>query len=57
MTSHRNTVTDDAHARTRLWDLITDIRFAMLTTRHDNGHLHSRPMTTQNSKLDEDTSL
>ena len=57
MTSHRNTVTDDAHARTRLWDLIKDIRFAMLTTRHDNGHLHSRPMTTQNSKLDEDTSL
>lgn len=46
-----------ADARAKLWDLIKDIRFAMFTTRHSNGHLHSRPMTTQNSKLDEDRSL
>lgn len=46
-----------AEARSKLWDLIKDIRFAMFTTRHADGHLHSRPMTTQNSKLDEDTSL
>jgi general stress protein 26 len=44
-------------SRARLWDLIHDIRFAMLTTRHENGHLHSRPVTTQNSAVDEDASL
>ena len=53
-----NTITDPIVARTTLWDLIKDIRFAMFTTRHDsNGHLHSRPMTTQNSSLDEDSNL
>lgn len=42
----------------KLWDLIADIRFAMFTTRHlSNGHLHSRPMTTQNSRDDHDTRL
>jgi general stress protein 26 len=48
---------DESSSRTRLWDLIHDIRFAMFTTRHSNGHLHSRPLTTQNSKLDEDSNL
>jgi len=48
---------DEATSRTRLWDLIRDIRFAMFTTRHENGHLHSRPVTTQNSRLDEDDNL
>ena len=43
--------------RTRLWELIRDIRFAMFTTRHENGHLHSRPVTTQNSDVDEDANL
>lgn len=52
-----NTITDPTEARTTLWDLIKDIRFAMFTTRHSNGHLHSRPMTTQNSSLDEDAQL
>ena len=49
----------DSHAadRDRLWDLVKDIKFAMFTTRHANGHLHSRPMTTQNGKIDEDASL
>ena len=55
MTTH--TTTDTTHARTTLWGLIKDIRFAMFTTRHSNGHLHSRPMTTQNSSLDEDSNL
>ncbi len=41
----------------QLWDLIKDIKFAMFTTRHSNGHLHARPMTTQNKKLDEDDRL
>ncbi len=57
MDTIENAAADDNHARSRLWDLIKDIRFAMFTTRHGNGHLHSRPMTTQNSKLDEDASL
>ncbi len=50
-------VTDPGHARSTLWELIKDIKFAMFTTHHPNGHLHSRPMTTQNSKLDEDSNL
>ncbi|WP_119153128.1 pyridoxamine 5'-phosphate oxidase family protein [Caldimonas tepidiphila] len=37
----------------KLWEMIKDIRFGMLVTRHGNGHLHARPMTTQNRSLDE----
>jgi general stress protein 26 len=48
---------DSADPRATLWELIKDIRFAMFTTRHGNGHLHSRPMTTQNSHLDQDANL
>ncbi len=50
--------TDTTQSREQLWDLIKDIRFAMFTTRHpSNGHLHSRPMTTQNKSVDEDDKL
>ncbi len=49
--------TDTNQAREQLWSLIKDIKFAMFTTRHSNGHLHSRPMTTQNKSVDEDASL
>jgi general stress protein 26 len=56
-TDDHSNKTDSAQARQRLWDLVKDIRMAMFTTRHDNGHLHSRPMTTQNTCLDEDASL
>ena len=52
--THAHAHTD---SRAKLWGLIKDIRFAMFTTRHSNGHLHSRPMTTQNSHLDEDRNL
>ena len=48
---------ESPHARELLWELIKDTRFAMFTTRHRNGHLHSRPMTTQNGRVDEDDSL
>jgi general stress protein 26 len=48
---------DETASRELLWDLIKDIKFAMFTTRHSNGHLHSRPMTTQNKRVDEDSSL
>ena len=51
------TITDPIQARTTLWSLIKDIRFAMFTTRHVDGQLYSRPMTTQNSRLDEDSNL
>ena len=44
-------------SRAQLWELIKDIRFAMFTSRHSNGHLHSRPMTTQNKAVDEDDRL
>jgi len=44
-------------AQEKLWALIKDIKFGMFTTHHDNGHLHSRPMTTQNSRMDEDATL
>ena len=50
-------MTDTTNQRALLGDLLKDTRFAMFTTRHPNGHLHSRPMTTQNSKVDEDDSL
>ena len=44
-------------AREKLWRLIKDIRFSMFTVRHANGHLHSRPMTTQNAGVEDDSSL
>ena len=50
-------MTDTAASRDKLWTLIKDIKFAMFTTRHGNGHLHARPMTTQNKALEEDDSL
>ena len=57
MSKTEQSTADSEHSREQLWNLVKDIRFAMFTTRHANGHLHSRPMTTQNTKLDEDSSL
>ena len=48
---------DTREQRELLWKLIKNIRFAMFTTRHGNGHLHARPMTTQNKALEADESL
>ena len=48
---------DSNASRDKLWTMIKDIRFAMFTTRHGNGHLHARPMTTQNKRLEGDDSL
>jgi len=36
----------------KLWDLIKDARFGMLTHRHADGQLHSHPLTTQNRDVD-----
>ncbi|NIM43646.1 MAG: pyridoxamine 5'-phosphate oxidase family protein [Hydrogenophaga sp.] len=47
----------EGKTRDDLWKMIKDIRFGMLTTRHSgeahDGHLHARPMTTQNKDLDD----
>ena len=48
--------TTQSNARKLLWELVKDIKFAMFTTRAD-GRLRSRPMTTQNSEVDERASL
>jgi general stress protein 26 len=54
----KHDMNDDISAsRDKLWKMIKDIRFAMFTTRHGNGHLHARPMTTQNKRLESDDSL
>ena len=37
----------------RLWEMIKDIRFGMLTHRHPEGRLHAHPLTTQNKGLGE----
>lgn len=55
--AHEDGHRDEHGDREHLWKLIADTRFAMLTTRHSNGHLHSRPMTTQNRREDDDDSL
>ncbi len=44
--------TEDDLARDHLWALVRRIRFALLTSRDAEGHLHARPLTTQN-KLDQ----
>jgi general stress protein 26 len=44
-----------AHGQEKLSELIKDIRFAMFTTHKPQGHLHSRPMTTQNKRIDDDS--
>ncbi len=36
-----------------LWEMIKDIKFAMVTHRHSDGSLHSHPLTTQNRSLKE----
>ena len=46
---------DTRHERELLWKLIKDIKFAMFTTHKIQGHLHSRPMTTQNKRIDDDS--
>jgi general stress protein 26 len=38
----------------KLGELIHDIKFAMLTSVHADGSLHSRPMTTQQVEFDGD---
>ncbi|HEY8976419.1 MAG TPA: pyridoxamine 5'-phosphate oxidase family protein [Burkholderiaceae bacterium] len=45
-----------SHGQEKLSELIKDIKFAMFTTHRPNGgHLHSRPMTTLNKHVDDDS--
>ena len=46
---------DDGHSR--LWQIIKDTKFGMLTHRHGDGRLHSQPLTTQNREFDADAPL
>jgi len=41
----------DKNPHDRLWEMIKDIRFGMLTHRHPEGGLHAHPLTTQNKGL------
>lgn len=41
---------DSSNPREVLWKLIKDIRFAMITHPHTDGHLHAVPMTTANKE-------
>ena len=48
----------ETHPREALWELIKDIRFAMVIHHHDDGHLHACPMTTANKEgMNEDQHL
>lgn len=51
------TETDASEDHKKLWDLIKNIKFGMLTHRHSSGMMHSCPLTTQNKKLDENSML
>jgi general stress protein 26 len=42
----------DAAARQRLWRMVKDFRFAMMTTLHPGNVLRSRPMTTIDRAFD-----
>jgi general stress protein 26 len=54
----KHAMNDTSDQRKLLWKLVKGIKFAMLTTRHGNGHLHARPMTTQNKNgIEADESL
>jgi general stress protein 26 len=52
-----NTATPAGEDHKKLWDLIKDIKFGMLTHRHSSGMMHSCPLTTQNKELDENSIL
>ncbi len=50
-----DSTTATADRQQKLFDMIKDVKYAMFTTHKSaSGHLHSRPMTTQNKSLDDD---
>ena len=46
-------MSQDKTPHDKLWEMIKDIRFGMLTHRHADGGLHAHPLTTQNKTLGE----
>lgn len=49
-------MTDTTDRQTKLFEMIKDIKFAMFTThKGESGHLHSRPMTTMNKSIEDDS--
>ena len=50
-------MSDTTNEHAKLWELIKDTRFGMLTHRHSDGQLHSHPLTTQNKSVDEGATL
>ncbi len=56
-TASNKHLSDPTAAREHLSGLVKDIKFGMFTSRHGNGHLHSRPMTLQNKEIGADASL
>jgi general stress protein 26 len=50
-------VTSSQDPHKRLWELIKQMRFGMLTHRHASGMLHAHPLTTQNKSLEPDMML
>lgn len=51
------TSTSAAENQETFWSLIKDIKFGMFTHRHEDGMLHSAPLTTQNGKDDQGSVL
>jgi len=49
--------TDPSDIHSKLWELIKDIRFGMLTSRGADGALYAQPLTAQNRDIDEDATL
>jgi len=47
----------DKSPHDRLWEMIKDTRFGMLTHRHPEGGLHAHPLTTQNKGLGDKATL
>lgn len=47
----------DKPAHATLWELIKDIRVAMVTHHGANGQMHAHPLTTQNKAFDERAEL
>jgi len=44
-------MTHDESFQAKLWELIKEVRFCMLTHRHADGSLHAHPLTMQNRSL------
>ena len=51
---HVESEPDTREAVKKVADLIRGVRIAMMTTANGNGHMHSRPMRTVQSELDDE---